>query len=84
MPAAPDDDTQLDLDLMRAIELSLEQKPSCSFRPQLTRQRSSSSSSSASSEENHAPQETARNLVEEENTSLQKALELSYGILVKG
>ncbi|XP_031559595.1 ankyrin repeat and IBR domain-containing protein 1-like [Actinia tenebrosa] len=82
MPVANFEDTQLDLDLMRAIELSLD-KPSCSSKRQLTRQHSSSSSSSASSEENHAQQETARNLVEEENTSLQKALELSYGILVK-
>lgn len=86
MPAAPApyEDTQLDLDLMRAIQISLEDKPSCSSRQTLTRQRSSSSSSSASSEENHAQQEIVRNLVEEDSTSLQKALELSYGILVKG
>ena len=80
---------ELDLDLMRAIQLSLDQQACSSSTPEPNQQssvqrHSTSSTSSSSSEDVHAQSRGDDEQFSPDDTSLQRALELSYGDLVKG
>lgn len=79
---------EMDLDLMRAIQLSLDQQACSSSTPEsksdIKHRHPSSSSSSASGEEDQVVIDDNIQEVVDDETSLQKALELSYGNMAKG
>ena len=86
VPKMEDNPLELDLDLMRAIQLSLDQQACSSSTPDSDRyskhHRMSSSSSSASGEDDPVTENVQD--IEDDETSLQRALELSYSNMVKG
>ena len=82
-----DPNQELDLDLMRAIQLSLDQQTfstSENKEQSSSKRHSSSSSSSSSFDEAQGHSRGGDEQFIPDETSLQRALELSYGDLVKG